>query len=186
MLIIDKSFVQKWSNVYDERFSGGKATSEEIAIRDWLNELEEPKYLNKKYFMRLGIWKTARAKDHYKENDEEDIIDTTRTAYTAGNALVKLKLLMTLSGVGVAVASTIIHFLQPSEFPIFDYHCRYVLVEAGFWKRDKDDASARAWIDYVEIMRQLAGNLKVSLRELDKAMFAYDKRDTYCTDELSA
>lgn len=179
MLNIDKSFIQKWSNIYDERFKGGKAISEEIAIRDWLSTLEEPKYLNKEYFVRLAEWKSARPRRHYIKNYEKDITEITRTVYLDKDELAKLRLLMNLRGVGVAVAATIIHFLQPSEFPIFDYHCRNVLYEAGFWKRDKKEASANAWVDYVGIMRKLVSSLAVSLRELDKAMFAYDKRGTY-------
>ena len=179
MLVIDKSFVFKWSSVYDKRFSGGKAETEEKAIREWLLKQKEPKSLNKEYFVRLAIWKSARPRRHYIRNFEKDIIEITRATYLEKNPLVKLQLLMNLHGVGVAVAATIIHFLQPLEFPIFDYHCRYVLVEAGFWDRDKKDASDKAWLDYIKIMREIASRLGVNLRELDKAMFAYDKREKY-------
>ena len=49
----------------------------------------------------------------------------------------------------------------------------------SIWKRDKKDATDKAWLDYIKIMRELANKLRVSLRELDKAMFAYDKRKKY-------
>ena len=182
MFSIDRYFVLKWSYIYDKRFEGGKAGSEEKAIREWLSTQEDPKYLDKEYFVRLGKWKSARATKHYKSNNSKNVIDITREAFIATNDLVKLKLLMTLNGVGVPVASTILHYLQPNQFPIFDYHCRNVLDEAGLWKRDKKDATDKAWLDYIKTMRELANKLGVSLRELDKAMFAYDKRAEYCPD----
>ena len=179
MLVIDKSFVLKWSRVYDDRFSGGTAESEEKAISEWLLKQKEPKYLNKDYFVRLGRWKSARVTKHYKANSNNEITELTRTAFVISDELLKLKLLLTLNGVGVPVASTILYYLQPHKFPIFDYHCRNVLAEAGLWERDKKDATDKAWLDYIKIMRELANQLSVSLRDLDKAMFAYDKREEY-------
>ncbi|MFC1945438.1 hypothetical protein ACFLWF_01645 [Chloroflexota bacterium] len=179
VLIIDRDFVHKWSNVYDERFKGGKAINEEIAIREWLSFQKEPRYLDKEYFVRLGNWKSARARKHYESNRNEEVIDITRKSYIATDELEKLKLLMTLKGVGVPVASTILNYMQPDKFPIFDYHCRNVLTEAGLWMKVGNDANNKAWLDYVYIMRELANKLGVSLRELDKAMFAYDKREIY-------
>lgn len=179
MLLIDNNFVQKWAKVYDCRFRGGKAVGEEEAIRDWLSKQSEPKFLNKEYFVRLGRWKSARVTKHYESNEDKEIQDVTRATYLKTDALEKLRSLMTLKGVGVPVASTIIHYMQSDEFPIFDYHCRHVLLETGIWNRDKNDASARAWLFYVAIMRDLAAKLDVTLRDLDKALFAYDKRDVY-------
>ena len=179
MVVIDKDFVQKWSQVYDERFRGGKAAIEEKAIRDWLSNQKEPKYLNKEYFVRLGRWKSARVTKHYEANDDYEIIKATEAAYLSSDELFKLKLLQTLHGVGVAVAGTILHYLQPDVFPIFDIHCRKVLKEATLWSRDKNDDGKQAWLDYLQIMRKLSNRLGVSLRNLDKAMFAYDKRGIY-------
>lgn len=175
MLVIDKAFVQKWSSNYDREFQDSYDQNEEAAIRHWLSNQEKPKYLNKEYFVRLGRWKTKRQTSNYKANDEGKIIEKTRSAYQALGELTKLSILMELKGVGVAVASTILHFLQPDVFPIFDYHARTTLKKAGLWNRGIKDASKRAWMDYVDMMRTLSRRLNVSLRDLDKALFAYDK-----------
>lgn len=175
MLVIDKSFVQKWSSNYNNKFYGGCDQSEEKAIREWLSKQVDPKYLNKEYFVRLGMWKTKRQTSNYRANEEWKIIKVTRTAYQSTDRLSKLRVLKTLRGVDVAVAATILHFLQPDLFPIFDYHARTTLKEAGLWARKIDDASEQAWLEYVDIMRGLSNALSVSLRDLDKALFAYDK-----------
>jgi thermostable 8-oxoguanine DNA glycosylase len=175
VLIIDREFVQHWSEKYDTKFEGGYDQSEEKKIRDWLSDQGEPKYLNKEYFVRLGRWKTKRQTSNYKSNEESKIIEVTRSAYQSSDALIKLNILKTLRGVKVAVASTILHYLHPNRFPIFDYHARTTLKIAGLWSRSEKDDSDQAWLEYTAIMQELANRLEVSLRELDKALFAYDK-----------
>jgi len=180
MLVINKEFVLRWSANYDNIFRGSYDETEEKAIRNWLSLQKEPKYLNKEYFVRLGRWKTKRQTTNYKANLESRIIEVTRSAYETSDELAKLDILDTLRGVGVAVASTILHYLQPDEFPIFDYHARTTLKEAGLWNREIKDASQNAWLDYVKSMRQISHALGVTLRELDKALFAYDKYRKNC------
>lgn len=175
MLVVDTGFVQKWSNNYDKEYQGSYDQNEEKAIRHWLSNQGEPKYLNKEYFVRLGRWKTKRQTSNYKANDESKIIEKTHSAYQTSDELTKLSILTELKGVGVAVASTVLHFLQPDAFPIFDYHARTTLKKAGLWNREIGDASKRAWMDYVDIMRTLSRRLDVTLRNLDKALFAYDR-----------
>ena len=178
VLVINKDFVREWSNSYDRIFENSKDQNEEKAIRQWLSQQGEPKYLNKEYFVRLGRWKTKRQTSRYCANDENAIMEATRSAYQACNALSKLEILDRLKGVGVAVAGTILHYMQPDLFPIFDYHARNTLKEAGLWNRS--DSGKKAWLEYVEIMRLLSHRLDVSLRDLDKALFAYDKYRDKC------
>lgn len=175
VLVIDKSFVQKWSSNYNKRFYGGCDQSEEKAIREWLSRQVDPKYLDKEYFVRLGMWKTKRQTSNYRANEESKIIEVTCYAYQSSDPIIKLRVLRTLRGVGVAVGATILHYLQPELFPIFDYHARTTLKEACLWTRKIDDSSERAWLEYLDTMRGLSSALSVSLRDLDKALFAYDK-----------
>ena len=65
--------------------------------------------------------------------------------------------------------------MHPDKFPIFDVHVRKSLEKAGKWSRSENDANENAWSEYVDIMRDLSTNLGVSLRELDKALWACDK-----------
>lgn len=175
MLVIDIGFVQQWSHRYNAKFYGSCDQDEEKDIREWLSTQQSPKYLNKEYFVRLGRWKTKRQTSKYKANEESKIIKATRSAYISSDILTKLRTLTKLRGVGVAVAATILHYLQSDQFPIFDYHARTTLKKAGLWSRKIEDSSEKAWLEYVGIMRQLSNNLNVSLRDLDKALFAYDK-----------
>jgi hypothetical protein len=175
MLKISKKFVEHWARVCDEKFKNSKELPVEIEIREWLSQQSEPKYLDKDHFVKLGWWKTRRQMKNYKANDESLVKETTRLAYETRNMLLKLHILLALKGVGVPVASTILHFMKPHEFPIFDVRVKSSLKKAGKWNKSVDDASSDAWLDYVDIMRGISKTIEVSLRELDKALWAYDK-----------
>ena len=175
MLNISHEFVKQWVEEHDKRFEGGTALQIEMEIRDWLAKQPEPKYFDKEHFVKLGRWKTPRQEENYRSNDEDLIKEATRLAHEVSNERLKLHILKMLTGVGVPVASTFLHFLHPDEFPIFDVHVRSSLKKAGKWERSVGDASDNAWLEYVDIMRGLSRRLGLSLRELDKALWAYDK-----------
>ena len=63
----------------------------------------------------------------------------------------------------------------PTTPPEADRRARTTLKRTGLWKRKATDASLDAWVDYVSIMRRLSRRNRVSLRDLDKALFAYDR-----------
>ena len=174
MCDIDVEFVRRWAKVYDDENRGHDET-EEKAIVDWISKQPEPKCLNKAYFVRLGRWKTFHHDDTRKANPEKTIIEVTRLAYQAQDDVSKLRTVMRLRGVGIAVASTILYFMEPDRYAIFDYHVRDALNKRRCWNRGKDENTEPAWLEYVHTMRRLAVRIGVDLRSLEKALFAYDK-----------
>jgi len=175
VLNITRDFVTHWAGEYDKQYADGPDAREERVIRGWLANHCEPKFLNKDCFVRIGRWKTKRQTSAYKSNESALIEEATRLACEATNERLKLHILMVLHGVSVAVASTILHYLYPDTFPIFDFHVRASLKKADLWSKDVGDSSAEAWEEYIKIMRGLSKRVGVSLRDLDKALWAYDK-----------
>jgi hypothetical protein len=171
MLVINKKFIERWSGEYDRRARG---TYEEAAILDWLSKQGESKFLNKEYFIRLGRWKTPRYQETRKTNNEQDIIEATRSAYEAEYDLEKLNILRRLKGVGIAVASTILYYLQPDKFAIYDYHIRNSLEKAGKLTNGAKVDSSKVWLEYTQIIRKLSTLYNKTPREVEKALFAYD------------
>ena len=182
MCDVNAEFVRHWAKVYDDANRGTYDEIEENAIMDWVSRQPEPKFLNKEYFVRLGRWKTPRYNDTRKANPEKTIIEVTRLAYQMQDDLSKLQTLISLNGVGIAIASTILYFMEPGRYAIFDYHVRNALNKKRCWNCGKDDNTKQAWLEYVDIMRRLAVRIGVDLRTLEKALFAYDKYG----DEASA
>ena len=176
-LEINNDWVNYWSNEYDCRFLTGDSTKwgMEQELRSWLASLPSEKYLDREHFLLLGEWKSARQRQNYRRNDEAKIIGATRAAFMEPELEGKLERLKNLHGVGPAVAATILHFLHPDEIAIFDYHVRNVLYLAGEWNRAVGDDTIKAWLEYNAIMVGMATRMDVSIRTLDKAMWAYDK-----------
>jgi len=82
-----------------------------------------------------------------------------------------------LNGVGVPVASTILHFAFPNKYPIMDVRAVGTLRRFGLWMRPTHPwFDVEDWREYVRLMREHARTLSVTLRELDKALWAFDKR----------
>ena len=155
--------------------AGADDLSKEADLLNWLDSLGDARYLDKDHFVELCMWKSPRQKSRYESNGSPLVEKATRLAFDLDEEILKLYVLMALEGVGVPVASTILHFLQPEGFAIFDVRARGTLLGAGLWHRRKGDQSVAAWIEYLAIMRRLAVRHRVSLRSLDKALFAYDK-----------
>lgn len=175
MLVIDKGFLKRWSGEYDCRTRGTYARTEEAAILDWVSKQGEPKFLNKEYFIRLGRWKTLRWHKTRESNNEQNIIEATRSACVATHDLGKLTILRGLQGVGIAVASTILYYLQPDNFAIYDYHVRNSLNKAGKLSEAAKGDSSKVWLEYTRIIRELSSRYNKTLREVEKALYAYDK-----------
>ena len=175
ILIIDAGFINIFCGEYDKHSKGTLDQSEEEAILEWLSKQDEPRYLNKEYFRKLGDWKTPRYSATRARNDEIFVIETTRSAYQATDDLMKIHLLKKLRGVGTAVASTILYYLQPNRFPIFDYHARRTLIKAGKLNEFEDNDTEKVWLRYTQELRQLSKLHNKSIREIEKAIFAYDK-----------
>ncbi|MBM4463526.1 MAG: hypothetical protein FJ012_09405 [Chloroflexi bacterium] len=175
MLVINKQFIEECSAQYDRRNQGTDDQIEERAILNWLFTQGQPKFLNKEYFIRVGRWKTPRYEATREKNDEQKIIEETRSAYLAKKDLEKLNILRRLKGVGTAVASTILYYLQPDKFAIYDYHVRNSLKKAGKLSNGAGGDSSKVWLEYTQIVRKLSGVYGKTLREVEKALFAYDK-----------
>ena len=174
MLRLNRTFVREWAGVYNHR-SRQRGRSDERALKAWLRGQPTIKHLDKGHFVRLASWKTPRGRPRYERNAPAVVREVTRLACHASNERLKVRVLMLLEGVNVTVAATILHFFYPRLYPVFDIRDRTTLKKAGWWKRPRADASIEAWEDYVVIMRRLSRRLRVSLRDLDKALYAYDR-----------
>lgn len=174
-LRLTDDFVCRWITEYDLHYEGTPDDEGEQDLKQWIRDLPEPKYLDRRHFIRLGRWKTPRQIHAYKENDDSFVREVTALAYQASDELLKLHILTVLKGVSVAVAATILHFFHPDDFPIFDVRARTTLKKAGMWERRIDDATVDAWREYVDVMRRLSRRSGFTLREMDKALYAYDR-----------
>jgi hypothetical protein len=175
MLRLNRTFVREWARVYDQHYQP-RQRDVERRVKAWLRGQPGVKHLDKGHFVALATWKTPRSRPAYERNAPTLVRDATNLASRASNERLKVHVLTALEGVNVTLAATILHFMHPRSYPIFDFHARRTLKKTGWWKgRPASDASVEAWEQYIAVMRQLARRFRVSLRDLDKALYAYDR-----------
>jgi hypothetical protein len=180
MLRINRTFVREWAREYDRQrrrtLRGRREEAEERALKGWIRGQPNIKHLDKGHFVRLATWERPRSGESYQRSRSSLVRETTRLASRILNGRLKVHVLMAIEGVDVTVAATLLHFFYPRRFPMFERRARVTLKRAGLWGRPPNDAGLDAWEDYVPVMRRLARRFRVSLRDLDKALVAYDQR----------
>ena len=96
------------------------AAKVELELRQWFDTGN--RYPDKPNFVLLGHWKSPRQIHHYKANSSEDIKRRTFAAIELANdEQRKIDILRELRGVDYAVASTILHFAEPTNYMILDF-----------------------------------------------------------------
>jgi len=171
-LQIDENFICKWAEDYDKKYQ--KANATEQCLLDYARGLPSPKVFERQKLIKLCDWKTGnRVQRHYGQGPHNDQLWICRVMTLAQQVpdKRKLKVLTLLDGVRTPTASTILYFLFPHTFPIFDKYAPKTLKAANLWQRKENDKSEEAWWDYVQIVRGLSICLDLPLRTVEKALF---------------
>jgi len=183
--VLSKEFVRTLAAQFDADFDP-KYKQGEAQLKAWLQTQfrEGRPYLDKRHFVDIATWKSPRALPHYQSNDGDLVQQVTALAFAARRDDLRLRLLTLLNGVGVPVASTILHFAFPNKYPIMDVRAVTTLTRLGLWTCP-DPAqpgftgfSVEDWQVYTHLMRDHAKRLDVTLRELDKALWKFDEART--------
>lgn len=182
-MIIDDAFIRKWHPQYKEHDEKGyrdiiPVVSSDIARTHTISESTFKSILN---------WKTARAKGFVEWKNFAKYKKGFRKALHAlkgqgktRNSRRALEVLDDLPGIGIPVASTILHFACPEVFPIVDFRTVGVLQESGHLDKSKSLYHYRDTIPGYQSFRDAIANIvnqcpKRSLRQIDRALFAYHK-----------
>jgi hypothetical protein len=134
-----------------------------------------PRRLTRSELVWLGEWKTPRIRPVIARNTEAGVRGLTAAVFLARDEARRMRLLLALPGVGVAVASVILHFADPARYPVYDTRVRAALRRLGI--RRRFPPTPAGWIAYARCLRGLARRWRVSLRTLDKALWWYGKAE---------
>jgi len=107
------------------------------------------------------------------ENTRENIEINTRKALCMNDEKSKIEILTQLHGVGVPTASAILTVIYPEKYGIIDVRCVIALKELDVIKWEKINLDN--WIEYLKIIRELANQSKRTPREIEMALFAYNR-----------
>lgn len=180
-LVIDDSFIEKWYLKYDCLNVGGDDADYIQIIKDVEEEVSKIGTLSEKIFRKIYNWKAARAMHHVNFSKFDDYEKAFKQAMI--DALKSPKKTIEnfddLPGVGIPVASTILHFIYPKDFPIVDFRTIEVLKEADY-SLDKSMGyyrdTSKGYCEFRDVTLNIAKKYtKGDIRKVDKALFAYHK-----------
>lgn len=80
-----------------------------------------------------------------------------------------IEVLTLLNGVSWPIAAVILHFCSVRQHPILDFRTLWSLSCSA----DASEYNFELWWDYVRTTRELACELGVSMRTLDRALWVY-------------
>ncbi len=127
--------------------------------------------LTKGLFLEIANWKTPRQRKQYEKNPSSFIAEITGISFEHGrDEKIRIEVLRLLEGVDYPVASVLLHFAFPEQYPILDFRV--------IWSLGLERPPAYSfdfWWYFVERMRDESKRHNVSLRELDKALWVYSK-----------
>ncbi len=169
--IIDDDFIHKWHPLYDTIEDDEEDYLKIIATVK--KEIIEKTTITKQTFIKILEWKAARLKGIIRLNEFDIYAEAIKTTIHLTDKQ-KLANLTNLHGIGVPLASTILHFLFPENFPIMDVRTAEVLWSAGYIEsKQRDEKHYFPFRNAILNIQQK--HPKWSLRENDRALFAYHK-----------
>jgi len=127
-------------------------------------------YYRRREFLAVCAWKTPRSAPKVALNAEPAVRAVTRRALADPDEATRMEALLSLNGVGVPTASTLLYFAFPALYPILDVRA---LESLGVKPRSQYPVAF--WLGYLEACRGLAVQCGVSLRTLDKALWQWSK-----------
>jgi thermostable 8-oxoguanine DNA glycosylase len=158
--------ITRWAGEYDYRDDSRVETV--IAPRTRGNG-----YMTREDFMELCRWKSPRPTKHCELNSEKDIRAVTAIAFATADEKLRIAILTALRGVEMRTASAILHFAGRDRYPILDVRALWSL---GIDKPPKW-YGFNLWWSYTTYCRELADREKVSMRVLDRSLWAYSERN---------
>ena len=170
-MTLTRRAIRSLARAYDraEGTSGGRAAERGLKARLGRRRRRGDLYLTRRELIWIGEWKTPRIRPWIARNTEAGVRGVTRVAFETRDETRRLRVLLALPGVGLAVASVVLHFAEPARYPVYDVRVRAALRRLGV--RRRVSATPSGWTTYVECLRRLARRRRVSLRTLDKALW---------------
>lgn len=155
------SDLPRWADAYDY----GDAVAIEIGTRAATRGA-----LTREELVALAEWKSPRTRPRVARNSAAYVDAVTSAAFRATEPRFKIEALRLLDGVEWPTASVLLHFCDRDRWPILDFRALWSLRQPDGLPHD-----FALWWRYTAATRELAGQAGVSMRILDRALWAYSK-----------
>ncbi|MEJ2249555.1 MAG: hypothetical protein P8Y97_07840 [Candidatus Lokiarchaeota archaeon] len=177
MKLIDDQFIKTWKEKYLE--------NDEEKYRDIIKlvkkDMKEIRTISKDVFEDIYKWKTRnRSIDRCDLDNYDKVQKENFSVISLLPDRVKIYVVYGLPGIRLPVASSILHFIHPEKFPIIDVRTTRLLQKFEYLNYK---GLPYSYMDHPENYNQFRTvifgirkslNKEYSLREIDRALFAYD------------
>ena len=136
-------------------------------------------FINKEIGLKILKWKSPRPTKHYDKNSSEDFETITKTAFQQKDEKIKIHILTALTGVNYPAASAILMFYDPTQYPVIDIRVWKQLYKYGLLtENSKGQGFSLYQCDtYLNVVRQIAKELSITPRQVEKRLFDHDKKN---------
>jgi hypothetical protein len=156
------------------------------------SQFQQRGYIFRDELRKIGNWKAGGRIDHHlKKNSISSVERQTKLAFQAPSDEAAVEALTELTGVRVPVASTILTMADPTTFAVIDYRALRALgvvqpslldtqtySDYADFMRYFREPDIEGYCFYMEIIRDIAQREGILPREVDMALWAYDKIQT--------
>ncbi len=141
------------------------------------NSLNSQNYLTKEQLIEILMWKSPRPLRYYKVNSEQEIKEITSLAFETQNEKLKIHILTALRGVNYPAASAILMFYDKTRYPVLDIRVWQQLYAAQLVDTNPkgQNFSLQEWTNYLSVIRNIAKDLGLTARQVEKRLFDYDR-----------
>lgn len=190
---------KRWAQEYIKNYKGtisfqndkGEMIKETSPVFKNISKvLKKRRCLKRKEFINICKWKTPRPKRYYQENAKKKIEKITRKVFAKHpDTELQMTELLKLKGVNVPVASALLTVIYPKTYCIVDFRVWNTL----FWIEDKRSLfknysnfsdfinnfrsynKVSSYLFYLERIKKLAEKHSMIPREIEMALWQYDK-----------
>jgi len=165
-LRFNKKAISKWARRHPSE-ENVKAVSELPPI------IKSKGFYSKEELQEFCYWKSPRTQSRVAQNPADYVEAITRVALSTPNERLRIEVLRLLHGVNWPSASVLLHFGHQEPYPILDFRALWSL---GIDNR-QFTYNFDLWWEYTQFCRKLAQETGLSMRELDRALWQYSKRN---------
>ncbi len=160
-----ESQIKNIANRYD--YIGKEFELEQLA-----DKIQKTGSLSKDNLRLIAQWKSPRSAGNVEKNSETYIKEITSFVFSTDDERARIQTLTILDGVLWPTASVILHLFHTDPYPILDFR--------ALWSANTEvpkQYSYDFWESYVHFCRKIAKRNKVTMRNLDRAMWQYSKEN---------
>ena len=154
-----------------------RETADAKRLINQMNIAKEKGFFTKKFLFELFDWKSPRSKGVGKKNTNLYVKQISKKFFHLVGDKERMDCLKKLHGVGIPVASAILTVMDPKNYGVIDYHVWQALFQFEYVREKKDgkNLSVKNWLQFLKILRSLAQQHKVNVRDIERTLFDYHR-----------